>query len=106
MWAASGRRIAECFPPCVPEHGVALFGFILRLADGDRQRAEDVVRETPLRAWQHPAALHPDRGNPRPWLFRVARHLVIGERRARRTSPPCPPSPAYGIAGTACRGPR
>jgi len=90
MWAASGRRIPECFPPCVPEHGVALFGFILRLVDGDRQRAEDVVHETLLRAWQHPAALHPYRGNPRPRLFTVAHHLVIDERRARRTSPAVP----------------
>src|SRR5664280_406722 len=90
MWAASGRRIPECFPPCVPEHGVALFGFILRLVDGDRQRAEDVVHETLLRAWKHPAALHPYRENPRPWLFTVARHLVIDERRARRTSPAVP----------------
>src|SRR5664279_3154363 len=90
MWAASGRRIPEYFPPCVPEHGVALFGFILRLVDGDRQRAEDVVHETLLRAWKHPAALHPYRENPRPWLFTVARHLVIDERRARRTSPAVP----------------
>src|SRR5664280_940227 len=64
MWAASGRRIPEYFPPCVPEHGVALFGFILRLVDGDRQRAEDVVHETLLRAWKHPAALHPLSGKP------------------------------------------
>src|SRR5664280_2730684 len=90
MWAASGRRIPEYFPPCVPEHGVALFGFILRLVAGDRQRAEDVVHETLLRAWKHPAALHPYRENPRPWLFTVARHLVIDERRARRTSPAVP----------------
>jgi DNA-directed RNA polymerase specialized sigma24 family protein len=60
------------------------------LVDGDRQRAEDVVHETLLRAWQHPAALHPYRGNPRPRLFTVAHHLVIDERRARRTSPAVP----------------
>lgn len=65
------------------EHGDALFGHALRLCDGDRQRAEDLVQETLLRAWRHPDALDPARGSPRAWLFTTARHLAIDAWRRR-----------------------
>src|SRR3954468_9424696 len=35
------------------EHAPSLMTFVLRLTGGDRQRAEDVVQETLLRAWRH-----------------------------------------------------
>jgi RNA polymerase sigma-70 factor (ECF subfamily) len=35
------------------EHAATLWRYALRLT-GDRARAEDVVQETLLRAWQHP----------------------------------------------------
>lgn len=69
-------------------HGGALFGFVLRLVDGDRQRAEDVVQETLLRAWRHPEALAEQRGSTRSWLFTVARNLVVDAVRARAARPP------------------
>ena len=65
------------------EHGDALFAHALRLASGDRQRAEDLVQETLLRAWKHPEALDPDRGSVRAWLFTTARHLAIDAWRRR-----------------------
>src|SRR5258705_12975467 len=65
------------------EHGDALFVHALRLCDGDRQRAEDLVQETLLRAWRHPEALDPDRGSARAWLFTTARHLAIDAWRRR-----------------------
>jgi RNA polymerase sigma-70 factor (ECF subfamily) len=65
------------------EHGDALFAHALRLCDGDRQRAEDLVQETLLRAWRHPEALDPDRGSARAWLFTTARHLAIDAWRRR-----------------------
>jgi RNA polymerase sigma-70 factor (ECF subfamily) len=65
------------------EHGDALFAHALRLCDGDRQRAEDLVQETLLRAWRHPQALDPDRGSARAWLFTTARHLAIDAWRRR-----------------------
>ncbi|WP_433089767.1 sigma-70 family RNA polymerase sigma factor [Dactylosporangium sp. CA-052675] len=64
------------------EHGDALFAHTLRLT-GDRQRAEDLVRETLLRAWQHPEALDPARGSVRAWLFTTARNLAIDAWRRR-----------------------
>lgn len=65
------------------EHGDALFGHALRLAGGDRQRAEDLMQETLLRAWRHPEALDPQRGSVRAWLFTTARNLAIDAWRRR-----------------------
>lgn len=68
------------------EHGGPLLGYVLRLTGGDRQHAEDIVQETLLRAWRHPEALT---GRPvRPWLFTVARNLVVDAHRARMARPP------------------
>jgi RNA polymerase sigma-70 factor (ECF subfamily) len=65
------------------EHGDALFAHAVRLCDGDRQRAEDLVQETLLRAWRHPESLDPDRGSVRAWLFTTARRLAIDAWRRR-----------------------
>jgi RNA polymerase sigma-70 factor (ECF subfamily) len=65
------------------EHGDALYAHAMRLCDGDRQRAEDLVQETLLRAWRHPEALSPERGSARAWLFTTARHLSIDAWRRR-----------------------
>jgi RNA polymerase sigma-70 factor (ECF subfamily) len=59
----------------------------LRLVDGDRGRAEDVVQETLLRAWRHPEAMAAERGSPRPWLFAVARRIAVDAHRRRRARP-------------------
>jgi RNA polymerase sigma-70 factor (ECF subfamily) len=63
------------------EHGGPLLGYVLRLTGGDRPQAEDIVQETLLRAWRHPEALT-DRP-VRPWLFTVARNLVVDAHRAK-----------------------
>jgi len=68
------------------EHAGALLRYALHLTGGDRQRAEDVVQETLVRAWRHPEALA-DRPI-RPWLFAVARNLAVDAYRARRARPP------------------
>ncbi|ODA73620.1 ECF RNA polymerase sigma factor SigL [Streptomyces sp. AVP053U2] len=71
------------------EHGRPLFALLLRLCDGDRQRAEDLVQETLVRAWQHPEALRADDfESVRPWLMTVGRRLAIDARRARQARPP------------------
>ena len=65
------------------EHAAAISRYALRLT-GDRARAEDVVQETLLRAWQHPEATDDDERSPRAWLFTVARNMIIDERRSAR----------------------
>lgn len=62
------------------EHGTALWRYALRLT-GDRSRAEDVVQDTLLRAWQHPEVTAP---TARAWLFTVARNLIIDQSRSAR----------------------
>jgi RNA polymerase sigma-70 factor (ECF subfamily) len=72
------------------EHAGVLLGYVRRLVGGDTSRAEDVVQETLLRAWQHPEALRAGRSDGssvRAWLLTVARHLVIDGERRRRSRP-------------------
>ena len=66
-------------------HAPALWAFSLGLTNGDRARAEDVVQETLLRAWRNPKVLDESRGNPRAWLFTVARRICIDEWRSARS---------------------
>jgi RNA polymerase sigma-70 factor (ECF subfamily) len=70
------------------EHGDALFAHALRLSGGDRQRAEDLVQETLVRAWRHPDVLDPERGSVRAWLFTTARNLSIDAWRRRSSRVP------------------
>lgn len=78
-----GDEDAEQLRALHAEHGNALYAHALRLNGGDRQRAEDLVQETLLRAWQHPEALDPTRGSVRAWLFTTARNLSIDNWRRR-----------------------
>lgn len=85
--AARKGRVAdeELIRALHDEHAAALLRYAMYLTGGDSQRAEDVVQEVLLRAWQHPEAVV---GQPaRPWLFTVARNLVIDGQRARRARP-------------------
>ena len=52
-----------------------LLDYVQRLLGGDRSQAEDIVQETLLRAWRNADALTSD--SARPWLFTVARRLVV-----------------------------
>lgn len=65
------------------EHAAALWRYALRLTS-DRSRAEDVVQETLLRAWQHPEVVGDGRRSARAWLFTVARNLIIDDSRSAR----------------------
>jgi RNA polymerase sigma-70 factor, ECF subfamily len=65
------------------KHAAALRRYTVRLT-GDHARAEDVVQETLLRAWQHPHAFDDSERSPRAWLYRVARNMIIDEHRSSR----------------------
>jgi RNA polymerase sigma-70 factor (ECF subfamily) len=81
-------RAEELVRSLYAEHGGALLAFVLGLTGGDRQRAEDVVQETLLRAWRHAAKLGDGgRASLRPWLVAVARRIVIDGYRSLRARP-------------------
>ncbi|MFD0342029.1 sigma-70 family RNA polymerase sigma factor [Streptomyces sp. NPDC127117] len=80
------------------EHAGPLFAYVLRLVAGDRQRAEDVVQETLIRAWKNAGRLGGATGSVRPWLVTVARRIVIDGHRSRRARPPeVDPSPLEAV---------
>jgi RNA polymerase sigma-70 factor (ECF subfamily) len=67
-------------------HG-PLLSYVLRLTAGDRQRAEDVVQETMVRAWRQAGKLSDAPQSLMPWLATVARRIVIDEQRRRNARP-------------------
>jgi RNA polymerase sigma-70 factor (ECF subfamily) len=69
-------------------HAPVLLAYALRLTNGDRTRAEDIVQETLLRAWRNLEVLDDDVRPVRPWLFTVAQRLAIDAHRARHARPP------------------
>jgi RNA polymerase sigma-70 factor, ECF subfamily len=79
------------------EHGAALWRYVVRLT-GDRSRADDVVQETLLRAWQHPEIAADPQRSPRAWLFTVARNLVIDEQRSARVRRDAGPRDVVGAS--------
>jgi RNA polymerase sigma-70 factor (ECF subfamily) len=70
------------------QHAPVLLAYALRLTNGDRARAEDIVQETLVRAWKNLDRLDESAGPVRPWLFTVAQRLAIDAHRARLARPP------------------
>ncbi|GAB3802337.1 sigma-70 family RNA polymerase sigma factor [Micromonospora zhanjiangensis] len=70
------------------EHAGPLLMFVLRLVGGDRQRAEDIVQETLLRAWRNAHRLGAQgQTSLRPWLVTVARRIAIDDHRSEQARP-------------------
>jgi RNA polymerase sigma-70 factor, ECF subfamily len=67
-------------------HAKALRRYVERFCP-DRASADDIVQETFIRAWRHLPQLSADDRPIRPWLFRVARNLLIDADRAARSRP-------------------
>ncbi|MEV5679726.1 sigma-70 family RNA polymerase sigma factor [Streptomyces sp. NPDC052069] len=85
--AGSGAPDEELMRALYREHAGPLLAYVLRLVAGDRQRAEDVVQETLIRAWKNAGRLDRATGSVRPWLVTVARRIVIDGHRSRRARP-------------------
>ncbi|WP_051939953.1 sigma-70 family RNA polymerase sigma factor [Phaeacidiphilus oryzae] len=67
------------------QHGRVLLGYVRRRVGGDHQRAEDIVQETFLRAWQHRDSLDTERAGP--WLHTVAHNLIVSSYRRASARP-------------------
>jgi len=80
-------------------HAEALHLYVERFCT-DRTSADDVVQETFIRAWRHLPQLGADERPVRPWLFRVARNLLIDANRAARARPMTVQEQAAGEVGT------
>jgi RNA polymerase sigma-70 factor, ECF subfamily len=84
-----GRRrlVDESYDLLYRLHARPLFRFLLRLTVGNHRDAEDYVQETFLRAWRwlrdHPV----DPEIMRPWLYTVARRIVVDGVRAKQARP-------------------
>jgi RNA polymerase sigma-70 factor (ECF subfamily) len=88
MRTRGGATGEESLRALYDAHAFALLGYALRLCDGDRTRAEDLVQETLVRAWRHLDHLDDHAAPVRPWLFTVAHRLAIDAHRARHARPP------------------
>jgi RNA polymerase sigma-70 factor, ECF subfamily len=67
-------------------HAQALRRYVERFCP-DRASADDIVQETFIRAWRHLPQLRSGDYPVRPWLYRVARNLLIDADRAARSRP-------------------
>jgi RNA polymerase sigma-70 factor, ECF subfamily len=83
------------------EHAAALWHYAWRLT-GDRARAQDVVQETLLRAWQHPEVANDSERSARSWLFTVARNMIIDESRSLRFRREVSTADGSGVPERAC----
>ena len=81
------------------QHAKALHGYVEQFCP-DRASADDIVQETFIRAWRHLPRLSAGDRPARPWLFRVARNLLIDANRAARARPVIVQEQAAGEAGT------
>ncbi|MFF7244488.1 sigma-70 family RNA polymerase sigma factor [Embleya sp. NPDC008237] len=87
-------KLAELAELVYRRYSMPLLSFCLKLTDGDRPWAEDVVQETMLRAWRHAGTIADNTSDLMPWLATVARRIVMDDRRARRARPQeCSPEP-------------
>ena len=66
----------------------------------DQASADGIVQETFIRVWRHLPQLSADDRPVRPWLFRVARNLLIDANRAERARPVSVPEQPAGEIGT------
>jgi RNA polymerase sigma-70 factor (ECF subfamily) len=70
------------------QHFQPLLTLMLRLTGGDRQRSEDIVQETLLRAWRNAHRLGAGEDRPlRQWLVTVARRIAIDDYRSEKARP-------------------
>jgi RNA polymerase sigma-70 factor, ECF subfamily len=83
-------RVAErddrAFEALYHRYARAVFALALRSLR-DHHRAEDAVQDAFAAIWRSAASYRRERGRAAPWLFRVARNVVIDVHRAKKRIP-------------------
>ena len=87
MTTAQGSLTATAWSEMHRANARPLYLFLLRLTLGNTHDAEDYLQETFARAWRWLQQRPSDLPTIRPWLFTVARRIVIDAARARRSRP-------------------
>ncbi|MGB0157256.1 MAG: sigma-70 family RNA polymerase sigma factor, partial [Luminiphilus sp.] len=81
------RGDRDAFAALVEIHTPALERFAMRMLL-ERQRAEEVLQETLMKAWQEAARYDPEKARLSTWLHQIAHNLCIDIlRRQRREQP-------------------
>jgi RNA polymerase sigma-70 factor (ECF subfamily) len=78
----------ERFNQLVQAYRPGLLIYCAKLTGGDRERAEDIVQETFIRAWRRIDQMHEGQGSVVGWLRRVAHNVAIDTHRMRQIRPP------------------
>ncbi|MER7673410.1 sigma-70 family RNA polymerase sigma factor [Kitasatospora sp. NPDC096128] len=85
--AADARMAEVTFRSLSAMHRSAVLSYLTKRTFGDPQLAEDLTQETFIRALHHPEILSADHRTALPWLYRVARNLLIDQLRSRECRP-------------------
>src|SRR4029079_17820324 len=99
--APSGQRSGDtdaAIRQLYSHHAKALHSYVEHFCP-DGASSDDIVQETFIRAWRHLPQLSADDRPIRPWLFRVARNLLIDADRAARARPVMVQAEAAGEIG-------
>ncbi|MFY1699972.1 MULTISPECIES: sigma-70 family RNA polymerase sigma factor [unclassified Solwaraspora] len=78
--AGADTQLRELYESQAP----GLLRYLIRLTNGDRHRAEDLLQETLLRAWRRPESRTGTGEWRRSWLYTVARNVAIDDLRTTR----------------------
>jgi RNA polymerase sigma-70 factor (ECF subfamily) len=84
---AAARMSEVKFRSLSAMHRPAVLAYLAKRTFGDPQLAEDLTQETFIRALHHPEILSADHRTALPWLYRVARNLLIDHLRSRSRRP-------------------
>ena len=82
----ASREENEWLSGIMKEHGQILVKYFVRRTGGDVDKAEDIVQQVLVKAWQNKDKLN--KKGIRAWLFTVGRNILIDEVRAVHARPP------------------
>lgn len=83
---AIGRRERTAFEELYRRYARAVLGLALRRLS-DRGSAEDATQETFAAVWRSAHTYDPAKGAGAPWLYTIARNVIVDRTRRRREPP-------------------